>query len=104
MQIWGIETGIQEMDDQIQSLGKELNGNFDFKSIAFKPMWGHVGVVTGYTHDYFFEKGAEQLVAPWPDIVINGHHATASVAFLIKQRSARKSFFGEYSQHCYTFS
>lgn len=92
MRIWGIESGIQEIDEQIHSLGKELNGNFEFKSIALKPIWRGLSTLTGYTHDSFFEKGADQLVAPWPDVIINGHPTTASLAVLIKQRSEGKSF------------
>lgn len=92
MHIWGIESGIQEIDEQIHSLGKELAGKFEFKSIALKPMWRYLNILTGFIHDSFFEKGVEQLTAPWPDIVINGHPSTASLAVLIKQRSEHKIF------------
>lgn len=92
MLIWGIKSGIQEIDDQIQSLGNEINGNFEFKSFSLKPMWRHLSTLTGYTHNSFFEDGADQLVAPWPDIIINGDPTTTALAVLIKQKSEGKSF------------
>lgn len=92
MRIWGIQSGIREIDEQIQSLGQEFTGEFEFKSAALKPLWQHVSSLLGYSHDSFFEHGADQLVAPWPDIIINGHPSTAAIALIIKQRTQNKSF------------
>lgn len=92
MKIWGIQSGISEIDEQIQSLAKEFDGSFEFKSVALKPMWQHITSIFGYTHDSFFEYGSEELVAPWPDIVINAHPSTTPIALIIKQRSQNKSF------------
>ncbi len=92
MKIWGIHSGIRENDEQIQSLGQEFSGHFEFKSATLKPLWRHVTSFLGYTHDSFFEHGADQLVAPWPDIIINGHPSTAAIAMMVKQRSHNKSF------------
>lgn len=92
MKVWGIQSGIHENDEQIQSLGEELSDQFEFKSAKLKPLWRHVTSFFNYSHDSFFEYGADQFVAPWPDIVINGHSSTASIALMIKQRSQNKSF------------
>lgn len=92
MRIWGIQSGIREIDEQIQSLGQALSGQFEFKSAALKPLWQHVTSLLGYSHDSFFEYGADQLIAPWPDIIINGHPVTAAIALIIKQRTQNKSF------------
>ncbi len=92
MKIWGIQSGVSELDEQIQSLGKEFGGSFDFKSAALKPVWQHMVSIFGYTHASFFEYGAEELVSPWPDIVINVHPSTTAIALIIKKRSQNKSF------------
>lgn len=92
MKIWGIQSGVSELDEQIQSLGKEFGGSFDFKTAALKPMWQQVSSVFGYTHASFFEYGAEELAPPWPDIVINAHPSTTAIALIVKQRSQNKSF------------
>lgn len=92
MRIWGIQSGIKEVDEQIQSLGQEFAGQFEFKSAALKPLWQQVTSFFKYSPDTFFEYGADQLVAPWPDIIINGHPSTAPIALAIKQRTQNKSF------------
>lgn len=92
MRIWGIRSGIREIDEQIQSLGQAFSGQFEFKSAALKPLWHHVTSLLGYSHDSFFDYGADQLIAPWPDIIINGHPSTAAIGLIIKQRTQNKSF------------
>lgn len=92
MRIWGIQSGIREADEQIQSLGQEFAGEFEFKSAALKPLWQHVTSLLGYSPDSFFEYGADQLIAPWPNVIINGHPSTASIALAIKKRTQNKSF------------
>ena len=92
MIVWGIKSGIQSVDTQIQSLGQELEGVFEFKEIILNPLWESFPSLLDFIPDAFIKRGQQDLTPPWPDIILNAHPSTDLVAQMIKHRSQSKSF------------